>query len=209
MQRFAEITDNEALLALIGALDARDTYRRDHASRDNQVAFIAQLLACFKLAPELKIQIRNAVLIHDIGMIGVPDDILTKPGNLSRDERRLIRSASSIAAKILSMTPSLSAEREMILHQNEHWDGSGYPDKLRGKEIPAGSRFISIAQAVDAMTHDRPYRRARPLSYCLNELQSKAGQQFDPVVAKIAAKLLCNRKRLPVVTSEQAASLQD
>ena len=209
MQRFAESNDNEALLALIGALDARDTYRHDHASRDKQVAFIEQLLACFKLAPELKTEIRNAVLIHDIGMIGIPDAILTKPGVLNRDERRLIRSAPGIAARMLSMTPSLAAEREMILHQNENWDGSGYPDKLRGKEIPVGSRFISIAQAVDAMTHDRPYRRARPLSYCLSELQTKAGKQFDPVIAKIAAKLLCNRERLPVVNSEQAASLQD
>lgn len=192
MQRFAQSDENEALLALIGALDARDAYRRDHALRHNQVKFIDKLLDCFQLDETLKKQIHNAVLIHDIGMIGISDEILIKPGQLTRDERRVVENAPRVAATILSMTPSLAAEREMILHQNEWWNGCGYPDKLQGKAIPIGSRFISVAQAVDAMTHDRPYRRARPLSYCLQELHTKAGKQFDPAIAKIAAKVLCN-----------------
>ncbi len=191
MKRFAEPDANEALLALIGALDARDAYRRDHTSRYNQVTFINRLLNCFKIEPTLKQHIRNAVLIHDIGMIGISDDILLKPGRLTAEERVMIEHAPRTAANILSLVPSLSMERDMILHQNECWDGSGYPDKLKGKAIPVGSRFISIAQAIDAMTHDRAYRRARPISYCLQELQSNAGKQFDPTIARAAATQLC------------------
>jgi HD-GYP domain-containing protein (c-di-GMP phosphodiesterase class II) len=191
MKRFIGLDENEALLALIGALDARDAYRRDHGSRHNQVIFIDNLLIRFKINKNLRKQIRNAVLIHDIGMIGISDEILLKPGRLTVVERRIVESAPNIAAGILSVVPSLAAEREMILHQNECWDGSGYPGGLSGKDIPVGARFISVAQAVDAMTHDRAYRRARPLSYCLQELQSHAGTQFDPTIAKAAAALLC------------------
>jgi len=191
MKRFAQPDRNEALMALIGALDAKDTYQRDHASRYNQITFINNLLAFFNLDPTLKQQISNAVLIHDIGMIGIPDDILLKPGQLSSEEREIIERAPQTAANILANTPSLAMEREMILHQNEFWNGKGYPDQLSGKDIPVGSRFISIARAIDAMTHNRAYRCARPLSYCLQELQSNAGKQFDPTIAKIAAMLLC------------------
>lgn len=191
MKRFANPDENEALLALIGALDARDTYRRDHTSRYNQVAFINRLLKHFRIEPTLRQKIGNAVLIHDIGMIGISDDILLKPDLLTLEERTVVEHAPQIAANILSMVPSLAMERDMILHQNEHWNGDGYPDKLKGKEIPVGSRFISIAQAIDAITHDRAYRRARPISYCLQELQLNAGKQFDPSIAKAAAMLLC------------------
>ena len=190
MERFNSPDQNEALLALIGALDARDAYHRNHSSRHKQVVFIDKLLACFNLDAGIKKQIHNAVLIHDIGMIGICDAVLLKPEPLSRAERAVIETAPGIAANILSMVPSLAAEREMILHQNERWSGNGYPDGLHGQSIPVGARFISVAQAIDAMTHDRAYRRARPLSYCLQELQSHAGKQFDPTIAKVAAELL-------------------
>jgi len=191
MKRFASSDENETLLALIGALDARDSYRRAHGSRYKQVIFINNLLLNFKINAGLRMQIRNAVLIHDIGMIGITDDILLKPDCLTAAERAVVEAAPTIAANILSMVPSLAMEREMILHQNESWDGSGYPDGLSGKDIPAGARFIAVAQAIDAMTHDRAYRRARPLSYCLQELQAHADTQFDPTIAKAAAALLC------------------
>jgi len=194
MERFVKPGENEALLALIGALDARGAYNRDHTSRSNQVAFTNKLLKCFKIESAIRQQIRNAVLIHDIGMISVPDHILLKPGRLTHDERKIIEHAPQIAGEILAMTPSLAGEREMIIHQNERWDGRGYPDQLNGRHIPIGARFISVAQAIDAMTQDRAYRRARPISYCLQELQCNAGKQFDPAIAKVAASLLCKRK---------------
>ncbi len=191
MKRFASPDENEALLVLIGALNARDAYRRTHGSRHKQVIFINNLLLKFKLSAGLRMQIRNAVLIHDIGMIGISDNILLKPDQLTAAERKVVEAAPTIAADILSAVPSLAAEREMILHQNECWAGNGYPDGLIGKDIPVGARFISVAQAIDAMTHDRAYRRARPLSYCLQELQTHADTQFDPTIARAAAALLC------------------
>jgi len=194
MKRFANASDNEALLALIGALDARDAYNRDHASRNNQFAFISKLLKRFKLLPAVKQQICNATLIHDIGMISVPDIILLKPGRLNREERSIIEHVPQIAGNILALVPSLSEERKMIIHQHERWDGKGYPDGLKGRDIPIGARVISIAQAVDAMTRDRAYRRARPISYCLQELLQNAGKQFDPTIAEVAASLLCMRE---------------
>ncbi|WP_018293492.1 HD-GYP domain-containing protein [Mariprofundus ferrooxydans] len=194
MKRFATPGQNEALLALIGALDSRAAYHRDHTSRCNQSDFITKLLKRFNIEPEVKQQICNAILIHDIGMISVPDYILLKPGRLNLDERKVVEHASQIAGDILSMVPSLAAEREMIIHQNEWWDGNGYPGKLKGRDIPIGSRFIAVVQAVDAMTCDRAYRRARPISYCLQELRLNAGIQFDPTIAEVAATLLCNRE---------------
>lgn len=194
MKRFAKPGQNEALLALIGALDSRAAYHRDHVSRSNQRDFVAKLMKRFNIEPEVKQQICNATLIHDIGMISVPDYILLKPGRLNLDERKVVEHAPQMAGNILAMVPSLAAEREMIIHQNEWWDGNGYPGKLKGREIPIGSRFIAIAQAVDAMTCDRAYRRARPISYCLQELRLNSGVQFDPTIAEVAATLLCNRE---------------
>ena len=115
MKRFAKASDNEALLALIGALDARDAYNRDHASRSNQFAFISKLLKRFKLSPDVKRQICNATLIHDIGMISVPDNILLKPGRLNQEERNMIEHAPQMAGHILALVPSLSEERKMIM----------------------------------------------------------------------------------------------
>ncbi|TLS66243.1 HD domain-containing protein [Mariprofundus erugo] len=195
MDRFAGNPDeNETLSALIGALHARDAYNRDHASRTNQVLFVTKLLKRFKIEPEVQQQIRNATLIHDIGMISVPDHILLKPGRLSLDERTVVEQAPLVAANILEHVKSLSAEREMILHQSEWWDGNGYPNGLKGRDIPIGSRFIAVAKAIDAMTRDRAYRRARPLSYCLQELRNNGGKQFDPTIAEAAATLLCARE---------------
>jgi len=191
MERFLKPDENEALLALIGALDAKDAYRRSHASRYNQAAFISHLLTYFKIEASLKQQIYNAILLYDIGMIGISDNILLKPGPLTHDERGMIEQVPQIAADILSLVPSLAIERDMILHQNEHWDGSGYPARLSGKNIPVGSRFIAISRAIDAITNDRPYRCAQPISFCLQEIKTNVGKQFDPAIAKAAASLLC------------------
>jgi len=86
---------------------------------------------------------------------------------------------------------SLKEERLIILHQGERWDGNGYPAHLKGDQIPEGSRFIAVAKAIDAMTHHRAYRRARPISYCLDQLHEHAGTQFDPKIAEVATSVLC------------------
>jgi len=180
---------NEALLALIAALEARDLYTKDHSIR---VAHIVKLLTSkFRMDNEKKQTIYNAALLHDIGMVSIPDSILLKKGRLSTDERKRIQGAPEVAAKILISIKSLKDERQIILHQGERWDGEGYPNKLKGDQIPEGARFIAVAKAIDAMTRNRSYRRARPLSYCLDQLKENAGTQFDPKIAEVATSILC------------------
>lgn len=180
---------NEALLALIAALEARDLFTKDHSIR---VAHIVKLLTSkFRISDAQKQTFFNAALLHDIGMVSIPDAILLKQGRLSSDERILIQSSPEIAAKILVSINSLTEERLIILHQGERWDGNGYPNQLKENKIPEGSRFIAVAKAIDAMTKNRAYRRARPLSYCLDQLKENAGSQFDPKIAGVATSILC------------------
>jgi len=180
---------NEALLALVGSLEARDLFSKDHSIR---VAHIVGLLTKrFRIDDEQKQIIHNAALLHDIGIVSIPDAILLKKGRLSSEEHQCIQHSPAVAGKILAPIQSLKKERLMILHQGERWDGTGYPDRLKGDQIPEGSRFIAIAKAVDAMTHHRAYRRARPLSYCLDQLHEHAGTQFDPKIAEVATSILC------------------
>jgi len=179
----------EALIALIGALEARDLFTKDHSVRVSQIA--VRLARVMNLDSVLLGQITRAALLHDIGKVGITDSVLLKPGNFSPAERKMITEAPSVAAKILAPVSSLAAEREMILHHGEHWDGTGYPDGLSGKNIPLGARLITIAEAIDAMTQNRSYRRARPISYCLEQLELHAGSQFDPEIAQLASSELC------------------
>jgi len=180
---------NEALAALVAALEARDSFSKDHSVR---VAHIVKLLTNkFRIDDEKKKIIYNAALLHDIGMVSIPDSILLKKGRLSSEELLRIKHSPEVTATILSSITSLQEERYIILHQGERWDGKGYPDQLKGDNIPEGSRFIAVAKAIDAMTHHRAYRRARPISYCLDQLHECAGTQFDPKIAKAATAILC------------------
>ncbi len=183
----------DALVALVGALEARDSYSKDQSMR--VARFVERLMNRFKIDPVKRQAIYQATLLHDIGMVSVPDKILLKQNALNKEELAVIRAVPQVAARILEPIASLADEREMILHQSERWDGSGYPDGLRGAEIPIGSRFIAVAKAVEAMTHHRAYRRARPLSFCMEQLRDNAGTQFDPKIAEVAAALLFERDK--------------
>jgi len=119
---------SEALIALIGVLEARDSYTKDHSVRVSQIA--VRFGKIMKLDSDLLGQITRAALLHDIGMVGIPDSILLKPGNFTLTERKIITETPATAAKILAPIKSLSAEREMIMHHGERWDGTGYPDGL-------------------------------------------------------------------------------
>jgi len=180
---------NEALLALVAALEARDLFTKDHSIRVAHI--VKRLTTRFRISDAQKQTFYNAALLHDIGMVSIPDAILLKQGRLSSDERKLIQNSPEIAAKILVSIKSLKDERLIILHQGERWDGKGYPNKLKEDQIPEGSRFIAVAKAIDAMTKNRSYRRARPLSYCLDQLKEHAGSQFDPKIAEVATSILC------------------
>ena len=122
-----------------------------------------------------------AGLLHDLGKISTPDAILMKPGPLTVEERAVIQEHSLTGFHLLDGL-DLTPVDTWILHHHEHWDGSGYPDGLAGAEIPFGSRIVLVADAFDAMTTDRPYRRAFSVESALGELRDQAGHQFDPLV---------------------------
>jgi putative two-component system response regulator len=125
--------------------------------------------------------IRRAAPLHDIGKIGIPDVILLKPCKLSDQEFEVIKTHTRIGAEILSgsKSPLLRLAQRIALTHHERWDGRGYPDGLRGEAIPLGARIVGIVDAFDAMTHDRPYRRAIPAALAVSELWREAGGQFD------------------------------
>lgn len=174
----------DALLVLIKVMEERDSYSKFHSVRVKTIAM--KLARMFQLEEDVVQTIGNAAMLHDIGMLCVPDTILMKPGGFTSIEREVIRNAPLVAAKILEHIPSMSEERLMILHHGERWDGSGYPDGLKEAEIPVGSRFIAIAEAIDAKTRNRAYRKPQPLSFCIEYLEENAGVLFDPKIASVA-----------------------
>src|SRR5581483_2790892 len=111
------------------------------------------------LGPEASLII-SAARVHDIGKIGIPDDILKKPGKLTSRERAIIESHAARGADLLVRYPDFARGKAIVRHHHERWDGKGYPDGIRGLEIPLGARVIAVADSYDAMTSDRPYRRA-------------------------------------------------
>ena len=170
--------------ALAEAIDAKDPYTRGHSERVAIYASrIARELDC---KPHFIERIYLAGLLHDVGKIGVPDAIITKPGKLTSEEYELIKQHPAIGARILEPVSFLSDVVPCVRHHHEWYDGSdwGYPDRLRGLEIPYPSRIILVADTVEAMTSDRPYRKAVPLEAVIEEIQRFSGTQFDPEAAE-------------------------
>jgi HD-GYP domain-containing protein (c-di-GMP phosphodiesterase class II) len=127
----------------------------------------------------------RAAFLHDIGKMGIPDKILLKPGPLTDDEKVIMRKHCQIGYDMLIRIPFLRDAAEIVLAHQEFFDGTGYPRGLQGEEIPLGARIFAIADSMDAMLSDRPYRRALPMSYAREEIQRCAGTQFDPKVVKV------------------------
>ena len=118
-------------------------------------------------------------ILHDIGKIAIPDNILLKPGSLTDEEYDTIKTHPEIGENILKSIKLFETERKIVRHHHERWDGKGYPDGLSGKEIPLLSRILSVADAYDAMTSDRPYRKGLPVEKAIGELRRNTGTQFD------------------------------
>ncbi len=183
-------SDREKLLldtieSLIAALEAKDPYTFGHSS---QVSSLTVAISHQLNVKETDIfQFRIAALLHDIGKIGVPDQILNKPGLLDIEERKSIEQHPVIGAKIWAGIPALSQVTEIVRHHHARWDGAGYPEPLAGNEIPLGSRIIAVADSFQAMTSNRTYRTGMPATAALAELKRCSGAQFDPdVVAAFA-----------------------
>ncbi|HWU36411.1 MAG TPA: HD domain-containing phosphohydrolase, partial [Candidatus Acidoferrum sp.] len=125
-------------------------------------------------------------LLHDIGEIRTPEALLQKAGLLTLEERDIIQQHPASGVEILERVPLLTPALEVVACHHERYDGSGYPGGLRAETIPLPARIFAVVDALDAMTHDRPYRPARPLSEALDELRREAGKQFDPRVVEAA-----------------------
>jgi diguanylate cyclase (GGDEF)-like protein len=171
------------IYALASTIEARDQYTYGH-SRDVSKYAVA-LCEALSLPSEKVTVISTASLLHDIGKIGIPDEVLNKPGKLDAEEWELIRSHPRLSATIVGHVPSLTPCLTAILHHHERWDGFGYPSGLQGEAIPLEARILSIADAFEAMTSPRPYRGPMSTQEAVEELKRSAGKQFDPKVVEV------------------------
>ena len=180
MQVQLRAASRDALEALVSALDARE---RETQAHSNRVARFSVYLAreMGVAAPELDV-IEHGAMLHDIGKIGISDSILLKPSPLTEDEWAEMRKHPEIGAWILNSVESLKSASEIVLTHHERFDGEGYPNGIRGRDIPLGARIFAIADCLDAVVSDRPYRRGQPYQYAREEIQRNSGTQFDSEV---------------------------
>jgi len=168
--------------ALSNAVEARDAYTGKHAERVAAYGIeIAQALGLpLADAPEIEF----GFLLHDIGKVAIPDAILYKPGALTDEERALMARHPVIGAAIVSGIDFLGEAARVVRSHHERWDGRGYPDGLAGEEIPLAARVFAVADVLDALTTDRPYRPASPLGRARTMIVAESGKQFDPRVVE-------------------------
>ncbi len=175
-------TYQNTLLALVAALDAREHETSDHSQRVvKYTTAIAERLSL--QGPELE-ELGRGALLHDIGKIGVPDAVLLKPGKLTPAEWGEMRKHPDTGHQMIQSIPFLATPATIVLSHQERFDGGGYPRKLRGEEIHIGARIFAVADTLDAMTSDRPYRKATSFENAMAEVQRCSGSQFDPEVVK-------------------------
>lgn len=173
---------------LIDLLEIKDSYTASHSKQVRKYSIaIAQMLGLNE--DEIR-DIAFAATLHDIGKIGVAHRILNKPGKLTREEFAIIRQHPVVADEVLKNIEELKNIRKIVRHHHEKYDGTGYPDRLAKEEIPLGARIVSVADAFDAMTSNRPYRKALSIERAINILIEEKGRQFDPTVVDAFVKYL-------------------
>jgi len=166
------------VLALANAVEARDAYTGRHAQRVAAYGLRVAHAAGADVGP----QVEFGFLLHDVGKVAVPDAILFKPGPLSDEERALVRMHPVIGSEILRHVDFLDEAKAVVRHHHERWDGEGYPDRLAGDAIPASARVFAVADALDALTSERPYRPAIRFAEARRVIRAGSGSQFDPEV---------------------------
>ncbi|MGB9792936.1 MAG: HD-GYP domain-containing protein [Thermacetogeniaceae bacterium] len=185
--------EEDPAIALLRMLEAKDLDTGEHLRRLRHLVIPFGRKA--GLPNERVCELIRFAWLHDIGKIGIREEIISKPGPLTPEELREMREHSLIGYNILRSLPSLSHIADWVLKHHERWDGGGYPLGLKGEEIPFECRLLAIADAYDAMTSDRPYRRALGHRDALRELQRCAGTQFDPKLVAVFCSIFVGERR--------------
>ena len=192
---------NETVAALASALESKDTGTRAHSQRVQRYALELSRSVCPDLVDDPSAE--YGFLLHDVGKIGIPDRILQKPGPLNGGETRLMRTHTLLGEQMLGGVAFLQGEGLRIVRSHhERWDGDGYPDGLEGTDIPLAARVFAVADSLDAMTSDRPYRPALTWAEAGGEIVRESRSQFDPAVVKA---FLEREERLRTIRSQPAA----
>ena len=180
---------NEGLLdTLAEIIDLRDPYVLGHSRGVTKLATkLAKRLGLHERQVEL---VRKGSLLHDIGKLGISQEILAKPSRLTPEEYEVIKTHPKLGAVLLEKSPYLRPLIPIVHHHHEFYNGEGYPDKVAGNQIAIEARIVSVADAVEAMSADRPYRKARSTKYIIEELRRCTGTQFDPLVSEVAIQIL-------------------
>jgi len=196
----------DVVAALVAALAAKDPITSAHTERCSW--YTARLAKEIGLKDDETSIVRLASLLHDVGKLAVPDDVLSKPGPLNEEEWAQMKRHPTSALHVLSQIHSIADATPAILHHHEHFNGSGYPDGLAGKEIPIASRILLVTDAFDAMTTDRPYRKAMPIEAAVEELKRNSGTQFDPMVVEAFLRILARDGAQPLRGTARVAAKQ-
>ena len=180
-QRTRELAESymATVRALAGAVEARDAYTAHHADRVTAYGLELATVSGIELAEEFELEC--AFLLHDIGKVAIPDGILFKAGTLDAHDREVMQRHPVIGEEIIRQIAFLEPARALVRHHHERWDGAGYPDGLSGEQIPLAARVFALADALDALTSDRPYRAAVGIAQARDVIESTDGQ-FDPAV---------------------------
>jgi HD-GYP domain-containing protein (c-di-GMP phosphodiesterase class II) len=190
----------QALAAVAAAVDRRDPLTAGHAQRVTE--YVLLLAAVVKVSPADYRDLRTVTPLHDIGKIGIADAILRKPGRLTRAEFAEIRAHPARGEALLTTIPELAHALPIVRSHHEHWDGTGYPDGLIGEAISPLARLVTLADVIDALTCDRPYRRALTVAEACAYIENNSGSLFDPAYVPAFLQL---RPRLERMVPERAA----
>jgi diguanylate cyclase (GGDEF)-like protein len=172
----------ESIYAFAKTLEARDYYTAEHA--EHMTAIVNAVCKRMKIPPQLSESIMNAAVLHDLGKVGIPDNILNKKGKLTGREFTAIQKHPQIGAEIVRVIHFLKELAPLILFHHERFDGKGYPTGLKGRKIPVGARIIAVADVYQALISDRPYRKAMSKKAALKIIKDNSGKQFDPAVVQ-------------------------
>jgi putative nucleotidyltransferase with HDIG domain len=181
-------TVKQIVESLASAIDAKDHYTKNHSE---EATTYAEALgrACGLTAKQLEL-VKMAAKLHDLGKIGIPEQVLNKSGPLDEEEWKVMREHPTIGARILEPIQSLAELVPLVQCHHERWNGSGYPAGLIGDRIPLGARLIAVIDSYHAIISERPYKKAMPVSYALDQLRNQAGTSFDPYLIERFCSIL-------------------